>query len=135
MPKRRITEVIERVNGVLTATPKTVGEIARDADVSWEGARKALELLAQSGAVVKVRHRNKDYYFRLTTPYDQAIAEATIRLLDIDYAKNLLLDHVDKCPQLHEVIYVLKSLERWIRRLTHPWERSTKETDFEERIV
>ncbi len=64
MPKKETADVVKRVAAVLTEEPKTVAEIAEDARVSWEGAKKALELLVSLGLAVAEREGKRVKYRR-----------------------------------------------------------------------
>ncbi len=54
--------MVERVKRALSMEPATVGEIARLAGVSWEGARKALELLVKEGLAKRTTEGSKVFY-------------------------------------------------------------------------
>lgn len=64
MPKKETADVVKKVAAVLTEEPKTVAEIAEAAGVSWEGAKKALELLVSLGVAVAEREGKRVKYRR-----------------------------------------------------------------------
>ncbi|NPA86600.1 MAG: hypothetical protein GXO00_01175 [Candidatus Diapherotrites archaeon] len=53
MPRRPVFDVVKKVFSVLSEEPKTILDVSREAGVSWEGAKRVLELLEELGFVVK----------------------------------------------------------------------------------
>ncbi len=65
MPKKSIGEFYRKVLSCVSVEPKTVGEIAEEAQTSWESTRKALELLEVIGVVSSVKEGEKKKYFKV----------------------------------------------------------------------
>ena len=51
MPRKPTFEALKQVYKVLTTEPKPLSQIAEEAGVSWEFARKAINLLVELGLV------------------------------------------------------------------------------------
>ncbi len=104
MVKKDSLEFLKSILDSLSAEPKNILEISKDAKTSWESTKNALERLSELGIVIKDKRGERDYYLINPNP----IAKNT-NYITYDTYFNLPINNEDK-EKIHTYFSYIKEL-------------------------